>query len=37
VTENEALLDRRPQVPDLPPDAFELHRIHDAVASRNVC
>lgn len=36
VTENEALLDRRPQVPELPQGAFELHRIGDAVTSRNV-
>ncbi len=37
VTDIDALLDRRPQMPERPANgAFELHRIGDAVTSRNV-
>lgn len=36
ITDIEALLGQRPQVPDLKPGRFELHRIGDAVTSRNV-
>ena len=37
VTDIEALLQRRPQLAQRPADgAFELHRIGDAVTSRNV-
>jgi hypothetical protein len=37
VTEIDALLARQPQLPALPQaGAFELHRIGDAVTSRNV-
>jgi 2,4-dienoyl-CoA reductase-like NADH-dependent reductase (Old Yellow Enzyme family) len=36
VTDIEPLLERRPQLPVLPRGGFELHRIGDAVTSRNV-